>query len=338
LITNTLMDWMLYGVVFVGLWGLVRRILEPALKQQGQLWERRVRSGWSRRAWVQKLHQHLDPLLYLTRPDYEPVVSVDRFLLKSGFIFVGVFVTLFGLLGELPLHLHASNPFLAGVRLEQSRVSWGFAFWVSVLISLFPYVRLRIAFQRKQVKAGYDLLEAVKVLARFTHLSVDVALGCTSDALVLNNVLVRPLKMLALAFSSYGSDRELRDEVERFVAATGTTFAVTFVSNLIYQHKEGGGALRVSLLGLSEAMEEQRIAVWESRKGVHDAIALGSYGNLLVFLVTSGSMGYLLTLPIYLKLQFQTATGLGFITAILIGMIASFVVSSFLSRPKLDYK
>jgi len=333
----TLIDWMLYGLVLTGLGGLVLPVLEPYVKQQGRLWERRARRGLARWRLVEHLHRHLEPLLYLTRKDYEPGASVNRFLLRSVFWFVGTLVMLV-LAGELPLQVHTSNPFLEGIHLEQRRISWGFACWVSLIVSLLPYLRLRLVFQRKQVQAGYDLLDVVKVLTRFTHLSVDVALGFTADALASTNVLLRPLKMLALSFSSYGSERELQEEVERFVTAIGTTFAVTFVSDLLYQHKEGGNALRTSLLGLSEAMEEQRTAVWEARKGVHDAIALGSYGNVLVFLVTSGSMAYLLTLPVYLKLQFQTSVGFVFLTIIGISMIASFVISSFLSHPKLDYK
>lgn len=308
------------------------------MKQQGRLWEQRVRSGASRWTWFERVHRHLDPLLYLTQTDYEPGVSVKRFLFKICFLFAGTFVIVFVLIGELPLLLPSSNPFLEGFRLGQARISWGFACWLSLIVSVLPYIRLQVAFQRKHVKAGYDLLEIVKVLARFTHVSIDVGLDRTTGAIAPANVLMRPLKMLALSFSSYGSERELRNEVERFVVAIGTTFAVTFVSDLLYQHKEGGYALRTSLLGLSEAMEEQRSAVLEARKGVHDAIALGSYGNVLVFLVTSCSMAYLLSLPVYLKLQFQTATGLGFLTVILVSMIASFVISSFLSHPKLDYK
>lgn len=332
-----LINCMLYGLVLAGLGGLVRPALEPFVKQQGRLWERRARRGLARWSMIEHLHRHLDPLLYLTRPDYEPGASVNRFLLRSVFWFAGTWI-LMELAGELPLHLHTANPFLEGVQLEQRPVSWGFACWVSIVVSLLPYVRLRLVFQRKQVQAGYDLLDVVKVLARYTHMSVDVALGSAADALAPANVLLRPLKMLALAFSSYGSERELHEETERFVTAIGTTFAVTFVSDVLYQHKEGGNALRTSLLGLSESMEEQRTAVREGRKGVYDAIALGSYGNVLVFLVTSSSMAYLLTWPVYWKLQFQTAVGLTFITIIGVSMIVSFVISSFLSHPKLDYK
>jgi hypothetical protein len=247
---------------------------------------------------------------------------------------VGLFLFL---LGEWPVRIPASQPFLGEAEWHTQTVSWPLALLCSVVAGGMPLVRLRLLYQRKRVQAGYDLLEVVKVLARFTHLSVDMALLSAADKLSPDNTLLRPLHLLALSFAGYGSERELQQETQRFVAAIGTTFAVTWMSDVLYQHKEGGGELRASLLALCEAMEEQRVIVRESRRTVYDAIALGSYGNVLVFAVTSASMAYLLTWPVYLKLQLQTGIGLVFLCVIGISMAASFIISRLLSHPKLDY-
>lgn len=46
---------------------------------------------------------------------------------------------------------------------------------------------------------------------------------------------------------------------------------------------------------------------------------------------------YMLKPDVYFKLQFETTIGLTFMMVILTGLFISFMISTILARPKLDY-
>jgi hypothetical protein len=112
---------------------------------------------------------------------------------------------------------------------------------------------------------------------------------------------------------------------------------VEFVSDLLYCEKEGTRYLKGSLMTLNRSMEQQRETILTVKASSRDAISLGMYGNLVVLVSSVGTFMYMLKPDVYFKLQFETRVGLTFMMVIITGMFISFLISTILARPKLDY-
>ncbi|MRN51805.1 hypothetical protein [Paenibacillus monticola] len=330
-----------------GLWLMVKPLVERHLRQLGQKMEHRLQRGRSifgkkvnkfkRRLWI---YRHLDNLLYFVHRKYEPGISVLRFVMRMGFLFVAVFLSGLLTLSELPGHLNFNNPFMEGISFDNSRPmqgTWRFPLFVAVISASIPYFKMRYTYAQRKVRGSYDLLDVVKISTKFTHLSVDAVLNKTADFLTDGNVLKTPLKLLGAAFGNYCHEKELNEEAGRFSRAIGTTFAVEFVSDLLYAEKEGTRYLKSSLMMLNRSMEQQRETILTVKANSRDAISLGLYGNLVVLFASVGTFIYMLKPDVYIQLQFQTSVGLIFLMIIITGLFISFVISTILARPKLDY-
>jgi hypothetical protein len=331
------LKWILYTITFIGLCGLVAPAFQPYRRRTQQRITVVANLGKQKTA-SYSWFKHLDRMLYLANPRYEAQTSVYRFLAYCLLLGAATFWSVYFFTSELPFRLTTSNPFLEDSnQIRNVRLGLGFALFVSLLAACFPYAGLRVRYLKRKVQGGYDLLDVVKTLSRFSHLSLDSALSRTADTLSDGNALKKPLKLLVFTVSGYTFESELRHEADRFVQAIGTTFAVAFISNILLVHRSGGN-LRETLLQLTEEMEQQMVSVLSARKDVSDAISMGSWGNLLIVLSMCGGMAFVLGWPVYTRLQFQTVSGVVFFTTILVTTIASFAVSLFLSRPRLDYK
>ncbi|WNS41023.1 hypothetical protein [Paenibacillus sp. MMS20-IR301] len=334
-------------LVACGLWLLVKPLTHRHLRQWGQkldfkmnlrisLFGKKV-STVNKKMW---LYRHLDDLLYFAHRKYEPGISVMRFVSRSGLLFAAVFISGLLTLRELPGHMSFSNPFLEGISLNEGtpvRGAWRLPLFLAVITASIPYLRLRYRYAQRKVRGSYDLLDVIKIATKFTHLSADSILSRTSDLLADENVLKTPLKLLGAAFANYSNERELNMEAGRFAGAIGTTFAVEFVSDLLYSEKEGTRYLKGSLMMLNRSMEQQRETILTVKASSRDAISLGLYGNLIVLVSSVGTFMYMLKPDVYFKLQFETTVGLTFMMIIIAGLFVSFMISTILARPKLDY-
>lgn len=330
-----------------GLWLLVKPLIERHLWQWGQKIDLRMSlritlfgkkvSKVKKKMW---LYRHLDNLLYFAHRKYEPGISVIRFATRSGMLFMAVFLSGLLTLRELPGRMSFHNPFLEGIILNDGAPvdgAWRLPLFLAVLSASIPYLRMRYTYAQRKVRGSYDLLDVIQIATKFTHLSVDSILSKTSDLLTADNVLTSPLKLLGAAFANYSNERELNEEAGRFAGAIGTTFAVEFVSDLLYCEKEGTRYLKNSLMMLNRSMEQQRETILTVKAGSRDAISLGMYGNLIVLVSSVGTFMYMLKPDVYFKLQFETGVGLTFMMVIITGMFISFLISTVLARPKLDY-
>ncbi|WP_379132502.1 hypothetical protein [Paenibacillus sp. sgz500958] len=337
----------LHLLIIGGLWMLVQPLIERGLRHFGQKLDFRFNRGMrvfgnkvsnvNNGSW---LYRHLDNLLYFVHRKYEPGISVMQFTLRTLILFAAIFLSGMLTLRELPGHLAFHNPFLEGVNLNESSASaqsWHFPLFVAIVSATIPYFRMRYVYAQRKVKGSYDLLDVIKISAKFTHLPVDELLLKTADFLATDNVLKIPLRLLGAAFGNYSNEQELQREAGRFSRAIGTTFSVEFVSDLLYSEKEGTLYLKNSLLMLNRSMEQQRETILTVKAVSRDAISLGLYGNLVVLISSVGTFIYMLKPDVYFKLQFQTSIGLSFLAVILSGLFVSFVISTILARPKLDY-
>ncbi|KAA9004931.1 hypothetical protein F4V43_09935 [Paenibacillus spiritus] len=335
----------LHLVAACGLWLLVQPLIVPVIEGLDFRTEglRRERDGGERWAEIQRKYRfcrHLDNLLYLASPLYAPGTAVVRFLAGTVLLGLTVFLSSWVTLRELPGYLGYHNALLSGTLHASPRTgtgSWRLALFLTVLATLLPYLRLRYRYAGIRVKASYDLLEVVKLAAKYTHLPVDALLEQTAASLAGDNVLRHPLQRLAASFAGYSTEHELREETIRFASSISTTFAAAFVSDLRYAEREGTGYLKNALLPLTRSMEEQRETILAVKANARDAISLGLYGNLIVLFSSVGTFMYMLRPGVYFRLQFQTRSGLIFFMVIAAGLFLSFAVSTVLAKPKLDY-
>ncbi|WP_151732983.1 hypothetical protein [Paenibacillus tengchongensis] len=342
----SLVRFLFHLLVGLGLWLLVKPLIEGHLQQFGRKMDFRMRLRKNRmgqrvsRLQAKGLSRHLDDLLYFADRKYEPGISMLRFVMRTGFVFAAVFLSALLTLKELPGHLSFHNPFLEGMAFDGGgpvKGAWRLPLFLALLAASIPYLRMRYNYAQRQVRGSYDLLEVITIAAKFTHLSVDSILSKTGELLSPDNVLRTPLRLLGAAFANYSNGYELSAEASRFSAAIGTTFAVEFVSDLLYCEKEGTRHLKSSLLLLNRSMEQQRETILTVKAGSRDAISLGLYGNLVVLVASVGTFMYMLRPSVYFKLQFQTTVGLTFLMVIVTGLFVSFLISTMLASTKLDY-
>lgn len=331
-------------LVVLGIWKLVKPLIDEQLRYIAKKREYRKNAKHFNEASKRNkrfIYRHLDNLLYLTQDKYEPFVSVTKFILQSGFLLVGIFIITLLTMQELP-SLFSSDPFFDGnlhtSNIETIKSVWKLPMLLAILAGSIPYIVMRYKYTKRQTEGSYDLLDVVKIYAKYTYLSVDAALYATSDFLMDNNVLKRPLRILADEFSNYSNETMLQGEAQRFASTVSTTFARIFISDLLDAEKEGNVNLNLSLLELNDSMEQQRETILTVKANNSDAIKLGLYGNLLVFVLSIGTFMFMLKPGLYFKLQFQTPIGVTFFMIIVISFVIAFLFSILLSRPKLDYQ
>lgn len=338
----SILRMLLHVIILSSLWFLIQPVLLLQFRKAGSQFNRRmisknIRSLRRTKAKKWFIYKHIDDLLFMTDRKYEPVVSVIRFTLRSIFISLVVGFSAMVTIGDLP-NAFSDNPFLSNADLPgASEIAWKFPSVLALVMLVLPYLFLWSKHLRLRTKNSYDLLQVVKLVSKFASLSPDKALYQAAAVLPDDAGLKRQLITLSQTFTSYSDKEELHEETMRFAALIGTTFAVQFVNELIYAEIEGTRNLKESMFDLSNSMEVQRDAIINVQNNSQEAIQMGFYVNLFVFVATSGSLMYLLGIKVYMKLQFNTPTGMIFITSIVITFLFSFLISIFLSKPKLDY-
>lgn len=282
--------------------------------------------------------EQLERMLYLVSKKYEESVSVYRFFMLTTLVFVMTFITVYIFTSGLSINISNSNPFASSSSLQPNiKVNIGFSLFISLIALSMPYLVLRVRYAAKIVRAGYDLLDVLKILSKHSHLAVDTALSRTADELLVTNVLKQPLKLLSFTFASYTYERELQVELQRFVKVIDTTFAISFATDLAHTYMSGGH-MQHFLNSLIESMENQLLVINEAKKEFADGISLGKWINLFSVIIVCGGTSAMIGWSVYSKLQFQTSQGILAAGFIILSILISFVTSLILSKPRLDYK
>lgn len=301
---------------------LKARILKKAsnLKQTSSLFQR-----------------HIEDKMLLVYNDFQPNVHYNRFLFTSIVYGLSLFIILYFSVDKLPGQF-TNNPFEVEIENDSAGGSeWSVSFIFAFIGLFLPYMRLRYRYALAYARASYDLMEPTKFISKFAHLSVDKALAETAKILPDTNVLKQPLRQLGLTFISYRDEEELVSATKRFNNLIGTTFAAQFTSNLLYAEREGSQNMKKDFQSLYKAMEQQRETILEVKANSRDAVQMGIYLNLIIFVALTGSLIYLLRPAIYFRFQFETTLGITFFMAIVSTYLVTVIYSIVLTRPKLDY-
>lgn len=325
-VTVTYLKWALYVVTLFGLFGAVFPSFKPIYRQSRLLVKKTTQQ-----AKHSFFYRHLDQLLYLARG----TKSVNRYLYIAGGLFVGTFTVTFLISADMPIR---GNIFVReNLSIGTAQTQFLFAALSAVIAVVMQYVILRILAFFRQRKAGYDLLIVVKTLPQFSELSIEQALLLTADQIGRGNLLQKPLRMLSYVLSSYNKTSELEQETQRFISAVGTTFAVAFISDIVYAHQTGT-PWHESMFALGDAMELRLSFILDAQKNMSDAIHTGLWGNAVSLIGICGGLVWLLGWPVYASLQFRTASNMLLFMVTLISILAAMIVSLYLIKPALDYK
>lgn len=285
--------------------------------------------------------EHIDKLHYMVGRESNLDVDFIRFVFASVLAFVGTLTaTILALGAGGPISggvLHLGQTHVFNLSLPDERIGIMLPLAASLIAACLPYVRLRYRYALARVKSSYELLEVVRLLSGESHLAVGVAVSRVASMIGPESSIKRPLKMFSETLLNYVDDDELIRAGKAFSAAVGTAFAVMFVSVVLHCVREGRENWEASLLTLSSEMEAQRMAILDTRSASRDAINLGTYGNILVYLVIAGTMAYFMRPSVFFTMQFQTKVGLtGFVITFAL-ILASYIWGKLLARLRLDY-
>lgn len=338
---NYLIRIFCYCMTTVGIWMILKPIIQPTVAYSGRKIRLRViNSGKAlqRRKQIISIFRHLDKYLYLKK-DYDES-SVVRFIIQTIAVFlISLFVS-FMTIGDMPNQINFSNPFQDGVILSNDgQFFWQIPLVISFVISSIPYLYLRYQYARKHIQASYDLLEVAKLMLRHSNNNYAAyeSLKLTADLLSKDNVLRKPLYILSNAFMSYASENDLQINLKRFESAIDTTFSTMFVHALLFGMHEGRKQLSKSLQAIVVNMENQMSMVLETYRKARDPIVLGRYGGIITLILVVPTAAFSLGWDVFFALLFKTKTGLILFTVIMLCLFISFLVSVALSKPRLDY-
>ena len=325
--TAIYLKWALSIVALLGLFGLVFPSFKPLYKTS-----RLFIKNKSQQVKKSFIYRHLDDLMYLARGTN----NVARYLYTSAALAVGTFAIALLVAADLPKP--AGNAFFRGnISIGTTQSQFLFAALSSILAIVLQYITLRILAFFRQRKAGYDLLIVVKTMPQFSDLSIDEALALTAERVGKKNLLQKPLRILSYVLTSYKRQIELEYETQRFISAVNTTFAVAFISDIVYAH-QSGTPWHESMFALGDAMEIRLSSILDAQKNMGDAIHTGLWGNAVSMIGIIGGIIWLLGWPVYASLQFRTTTNMLLFMLTVISILASTVLSLYLMKPALDYK
>lgn len=220
---------------------------------------------------------------------------------------------------------------------ESANRSLLYPFLAALLASSFPYVILRYRYGVARVKSSYELLDVVRIMAGQAHLSVPMALNYVTSVVDEKSAIRNPLRNFSNVMINYRDEGELEEAAQEFARSIGTAFSISFVSILMQAQRGGREGLEESMFELESQMEQQRMAILKAKDANKEAISLGTYGNLVVYLLLSGTMLILMKPNIYLNLQFRTTVGLVGFSLVAVLSFASYIAAKMLNRLSLDY-
>jgi len=320
--------WLFIAIAICGLFGAVFPSFKPIIKQSRYLIRRKVQDA--KRSF---LYQHLDQILYLNRGEN----NVARYLYTAAAIFVGTFALTFIIASDLPKPTSENALFRGNIQIGSNESQLLFAVISSFLALALQYLVVRLMAFFRQRKAGYDLLIVVKTMPQFSDLSIDEALMLTADRIGNKNLLQKPLIIFSHVLTTYKRQSDLDHEAKRFMAAVGTTFAVAFISDLLYAHQTGT-PWHESMFALGDAMEVRLSYIMDAQKNMSEAIHTGLWGNAVSLVGVCGGLAWLLGWPIFVDLLFRTTSNMLLFFLTILSILVSTIFSLYLMKPALDYK
>ncbi|MBJ6360496.1 hypothetical protein ACFOQM_04105 [Paenibacillus sp. GCM10012307] len=320
----------LYLITFIGLIGFVLPSFATVVNKSLFLIQNRKEAVKQ-----SSLIQHFDEVMFLLTG--KPNQS-NRYFFYNGILFITSFFIMLLITTEIPMRLPSTNGPFGSFQMSGSRGAGVlFSLIVAVIVVIVGYLILRLQYHFRKIKSGYDLLEIVKILPRFADLQIPEAMIRTADEVHASNLLRKQLKILAFTVSNYSSEAELKMETNRFIKSVSTTFAIAFISDMLFSLRSGT-PWRESLVSLGDSMETRLSAILEVKKELSGAIHMGTWGNPAAIILVCGAVALTIGFPVYAGLQFRTSLGITLLTIILCACVGTMILSFLVMKPPLDYK
>lgn len=339
--------------VVLGIWKTIEPLMEPVVREIHKSASSKRRGNKANRKkksvnWVQlNLLEHLDQYLLIVDKRYEPGVSLYRFIGLTITLFISLLLLLNITFANIPNKFESNELF--GIEIKKDKTvdteeEKGFYRWeipttAATIISLIPYILLRLRAVKRKREASYELKELLNNLLYALEQSqgkLEVALSNAAASMPNDYVLKIPTYSLADKLSNYDSEDEMIQACNSFSKLIGTSFAREFSKELSHSKKTGYD-IRKPISSIITKMEMQERTINNTQSSARDAILSGTIIPLIVFVITVVPMAFALRPSNYFRLQFLTKTGLLFLILFIISWILSFILSRALSRPPLDY-
>jgi len=315
-IVDTLLRYILYGLLFMGVWILVYPLIMPSFS--------------ARRSFIRSLNlnnkqvhfnsvilKHLQRLLSITlglRSNY----AVLSFLI--------LYIVLFALTFSFCLKLKFG---ILSVILY------------SLLVAGLPYGFLYIWLNSIRVSASYEGLPLVTELSnnyKIYYLNMIEAIDASIPSLKRQPYTKKALSRMALRLKQYRNAEELDDIIQEFNFSINTQWSMN-LSNAIYLAILYGYDVTESLNDILDDLGVLKKIVETDKQFNNEAFLIMKYGGPLFYIITVWSLFkfFNFSLKKFIDYQFINPIGLRWFMYIVLAIIVNYIVFFMVRKPKNDF-
>lgn len=229
--------------------------------------------------------------------------------------------------------------FLIFFTLLVHRTSISFAFSVSIIFALAPYIYLRIKLNTIRIEGSYEANTIVSELINqykinYTNMieAID-SMVYVKEAPICRKVFYR----LSIRLKEYQTGEELLLALDEMIFTIDTEW-MRMVTNNIYMSIERGIDVTIGLEDILHELKEAKITTEKSKQINIESFSILKYLSPLMYIATIliAIKYFGFTLSKFIKYQFYTATGIKLFTLILFLMLINIIVMIIFQKRKYD--
>ncbi len=211
---------------------------------------------------------------------------------------------------------------------------------ISLFIGMIPFLILQARLRTAQIKGSYEgtgLVTTVINNYKQYNFNMIEAIDKTSCANQLSFFSRNNLLRLSLALKEYRTEDELDEAVRTFVFAYNTEWAILLGMNIKIAAFDGTN-VAISLEDILEELKSTGETLEANKRFNNEAFTMIRFLliPLYLFTVLISINGFGFTLKKFIQYQFFTSIGLSFAVLTFSSILLSFLVYSFMKRPKFD--
>lgn len=215
-----------------------------------------------------------------------------------------------------------------------------FAILISSLITLLPYIFLRMRLYRIRVESSYDADKVVTEIAnqyKISDFNMREAVRKSEKYLASAPFCRKHIYALALSLDTYKTEEELKKYLDYFVFSINTQWAKMLANNIYFAVVKNFNVAE----GLSDILKDIKNSyeISESSKRENtESVVMIFYMAPILFFISPFLAKWMMDFPIrkFLQYQFKTPIGIALFSVIIVGYIFSTFLIYFINRKKFD--
>ena len=233
-------------------------------------------------------------------------VHVDKVIVCSGMEHIWTSPAQFGAASVLL----GCGAYLAAVW----QTGWAFSLLPAVFCAGLPYLHLRVRlskYRRARSHEGLVMIQELLAQYRIRGCSIREAAGAAADTLEDAPCMRGILYDLAKGLNQAYTEKECREELEKFRYSIGTTWGNALASSIFFSHVHGV-CITHALEDLAGSLERSREVCEQSRREQHESriLLLFAVPGTYLWTVFCACRYFGMTLKKFLHYQFGTALGM----------------------------